>query len=257
MRRDSQNDDSNDTHLEGKNIMSKNQDLRSKISAPLHIGYILDGNRRWAKQHGLPTYEGHLAGVNALEEVIEANINSGVQYVSFYTWSTENWNRAEDEVRSTLKIIRSIFRRGLKRLIKEGCRFVALGDMESIPGDIRELIEQAEEQSKDGQRATLVMCFNYGGQQEIVRATQRLMESGVEPQGVSLESFAAKLDHPEVPPCDLIVRTSGEMRLSNFMLWRAAYSEFIFLEKFWPDMRESDVADIIEEYNRRERRYGG
>ena len=225
--------------------------------APTHIGYILDGNRRWAKKHGLPTYEGHLAGVTALEEVIEATINSGVKYVSFYTWSTENWNRAEEEVRATLKIIRSIFKKELKRLISEGCRFVALGDMESIPDDIKQIIKDTEYESRNGERATLAMCFNYGGQQEIVRATKRLMESSVDVNEIDLDSVAQHLDYPDVPPCDLIVRTSGEQRLSNFMLWRAAYAEFIFLEKFWPDMRAEDVAAIIEEYNQRDRRYGG
>lgn len=226
-------------------------------NVPQHIGYILDGNRRWARKHGLPTYEGHLAGVTALEEVIEASIDAGVQYVSFYTWSTENWNRAEEEVRATLKIIRSIFKRELKRLIQEGCKFVALGDMDSVPEDIRAMIREAEETSKDGTRATLAMCFNYGGQQEIVRAAQRIAAADIDAKDVTAKVFEKYLDHPDIPPCDLIVRTSGEQRLSNFMLWRSAYSEFMFIEKFWPDMRKEDVTAIIEEYNRRNRRYGG
>lgn len=226
-------------------------------SLPTHIGYILDGNRRWARSHGLPTYEGHLAGVNALEEVIEASVDAGVKYISFYTWSTENWNRAEEEVRATLKIIRSIFKRELKRMIKEGCRFVALGDLETIPKDIKKMILEAEEDSKDGTRATLAMCFNYGGQQEIVRATQRAIEAGAEPGDITNKNFVQYLDHPEVPPCDVIVRTSGEKRLSNFMLWRSAYSEFIFLDKNWPEMTKQDVVDILEEYKRRDRRIGG
>lgn len=226
-------------------------------NVPVHVGYILDGNRRWAKQHGLPTYEGHLAGVTALEDVIEASVNAGIQYISFYTWSTENWNRAEEEVRATLKIIRSIFKRELKRLTQEGCKFVALGDMESIPDDIRKLIAEAEAESKDGTRATLAMCFNYGGQQEIVRATQRIMKAGVEPSALTPEEFAKYLDHPDIPPCDIVVRTSGEQRLSNFMLWRSAYSEFLFIDKLWPDMRADDVNAILEEYNRRSRRFGG
>lgn len=231
--------------------------LSTERAVPTHIGYILDGNRRWAKQHGLPTYEGHLAGVTALEEVIEGSINAGVKYISFYTWSTENWNRAEEEVRSTLKIIRSIFKRELKRLTQEGCKFVALGDMESIPEDIRKLIHEAEEESRDGKRATLAMCFNYGGQQEIVRATQRIIQAGVDAKKLDKETFAAYLDHPDIPPCDIVVRTSGEQRLSNFMLWRSAYSEFMFIDKLWPDMRSGDVDAIINEYSQRSRRFGG
>lgn len=227
-------------------------------SVPVHIGYILDGNRRWAKKHGLPTYEGHLAGVASLEEVLEATIEAGVKYVSFYTWSTENWNRAEEEVRATMKIVRNVFKKELKRLIKEDCRFVVLGDRSTIPEDINEMIAEAEVSSASGKRATLAMCFNYGGQQEIVRAVNKILATpGLQGTSLQPEDFEGFIDHPEIPECDVIVRTSGEQRLSNFMLWRSAYSEFIFLDKYWPDMRASDVAGILEEYNRRNRRHGG
>lgn len=224
---------------------------------PSHIGFILDGNRRWAKKHGLPTYEGHLAGVNALEDVLEACVDQGVKYISFYTWSTENWSRAEDEVRSTMKIIRSMFGRELKRLMKKGCKFVAMGDLETIPSDIKKMIEKAENDSKDGDSSTLIMCFNYGGQQEIIRAAQRAIEEGIEAEDLTRENFTQYLDHPEIPACDVIVRTSGEKRLSNFMLWRSAYSEIIFMDKLWPEMKADDVTDILEEYKRRDRRFGG
>mgnify|MGYP003440091316 CR=1 FL=1 len=225
-------------------------------AVPQHIGYILDGNRRWAKKHGLPTYEGHLAGVNALEEVIRESIEQGVKYISFYTWSTENWSRAEVEVSGIMKLVRMLFKRELKKLIKEGCRLLVMGSREQVPDDILAMIDKAEAESRGGTRATLIMCFNYGGQQEIVRAAQRIAAAGVDPAELDVEGFANYLDHPDIPPCDLIVRTSGEQRLSNFMLWRSAYSEFIFLEKLWPDMRKEDVTGIIEEYNNRSRRYG-
>jgi undecaprenyl diphosphate synthase len=223
---------------------------------PQHIGYILDGNRRWAKKHGLPTYEGHLAGYGALEEVIDATAEAGVKYISFYTWSTENWSRAEDEVRGIMKLIRRLFKTDIKRFVQKGYKLVVLGGRENLPDDICQMIDEAEEASKNGTKATLAMCFNYGGQQEIVRAAQRIAADGIDPKDVTAEQFEKYLDHPDIPPCDLIVRTSGEQRLSNFMLWRSAYSEFIFLEKFWPDMRPSDVTAIIEEYNQRSRRYG-
>lgn len=223
---------------------------------PQHIGYILDGNRRWAKKHGLPTYEGHLAGYGALEEVIDATAEAGVKYISFYTWSTENWSRAEEEVRGIMKLIRRLFKTDIKRFVQKGYKLVVLGGRENLPDDICQMIDEAEEASKDGTKATLAMCFNYGGQQEIVRAAQRIAAEGIDPNEVTAEQFEKYLDHPDIPPCDLIVRTSGEQRLSNFMLWRSAYSEFIFLEKFWPDMRPSDVTAIIEEYNQRSRRYG-
>lgn len=224
---------------------------------PQHIGYILDGNRRWAKKHGLPTYEGHLAGYNALKEVIEATADAGVRYISFYTFSTENWNRAEDEVRGLMKLIRQLFRGDLKRLVRDGYRLVVLGGREGIPDDILKMIDEAEEASRDGQKATLAMCFNYGGQQEIVRAAQRAIASGIQPDDITNTNFVQFIDHPDVPPCDMIVRTSGEQRLSNFMLWRSAYSELLFLEKFWPEMTKRDVDGILEEYQTRTRRFGG
>lgn len=227
------------------------------MKVPQHIGYILDGNRRWAKKHDLPTYEGHLAGVNALEEVIRESIEQGVKYISFYTWSTENWTRAEAEVSGIMKLVRMLFRRELKKLIQEGCRLLVMGSREQVPDDILAMIDKAEHESREGTGATLIMCFNYGGQQEIVRAVRRVAAAGIDPAELDVEGFASYLDHPEIPPCDLIVRTSGEQRLSNFMLWRSAYSEFIFLEKFWPDMRKEDVTAIIEEYNKRSRRFGG
>lgn len=227
------------------------------LEVPTHIGYILDGNRRWAKKHGLPTYEGHLAGYNALKEVIEASADAGVKYISFYTFSTQNWSRAESEVRGIMKLIRRLYKTDIKQLTKEGFRLVIMGGDEHVPDDIQKLGHEAEEKSQYGTRATLVMCFNYGGQEEIVRATRRIVEKGVEAKDVTMETVAAAMDHPDVPPCDLIVRTSGEQRLSDFMLWRAAYSEFIFLEKYWPEMTKNDVADILEEYKRRNRRFGG
>lgn len=224
---------------------------------PQHVGLIIDGNRRWAKKHGLPPWEGHLAGVTALEDVLRQLVNRGVKYISFYTWSTENWKRAEDEVTAFMGLIRRLFKNELKRLLKEDCRFVALGEREGMPPDILQMIQEAEEESKNNSRATLVMCFNYGGQQEIATAARRIVEAGVPAEQITNELFARYIDHPEVPPCDLIVRTSGEERLSNFMLWRSAYSEFIFVDKFWPDIRPADVTAILEEYNRRNRRHGG
>ena len=224
---------------------------------PTHIGFILDGNRRWARQHGLPTYEGHLAGYNALKEVIAATADAGVRYISFYSFSTQNWNRAEDEVNGIMSLIRRLFKSDVKQLVKEGYKVVVLGSRDRLPADIVTMIDQAEEVSRDGARATLAMCFNYGGQEEIVRAAQRLIEQGVAAEDITLESFAGAIDHPDIPPCDLIVRTSGEQRLSDFILWRSAYSEFLFLDKFWPEMTKEDVTAILEEYSVRQRRFGG
>lgn len=224
--------------------------------APRHVGFILDGNRRWAKKHGLPTYEGHLAGYNALKDVIEATADAGVQYISFYTWSTENWSRAEEEVRGVMKLIRRLFKIDLKELQKKGYKLVVLGGLENLPEDIKQMITEVQATSATGTRATLAMCFNYGGQQEIVRATQKAIRDGVDSNELDTESFRQYLDHPEVPDCDVIVRTSGEKRLSNYMLWRSAYSELIFIDKLWPEMTSQDVDDILNEYSKRNRRIG-
>lgn len=224
---------------------------------PTHVGYILDGNRRWAKAHGLPTYEGHLAGYNALYDVIAATSDAGVKFISLYTFSTQNWNRAESEIRGIMRLIRRLFKSDIKRLVKDGYRVVVLGSREGVPDDIVKFITDAEVMSRAGDKATLAVCFNYGGQEEIVRAAKRLIEQKKSSDEVTLDSFALALDHPEVPPCDLIVRTSGEQRLSDFMLWRSAYSEFIFLEKFWPEMTKQDVTDILNTYLQRKRRFGG
>lgn len=231
--------------------------MTSNAAIPQHVGYILDGNRRWAKKHGLPTYEGHLAGYNALYDVIEATSDAGVKYISLYTFSTQNWNRAEEEVRGLMRLIRRMFKSDLKRLIKDGYKVAVLGSRQGVPDDIVALIDDAEQQSRAGNRATLAICFNYGGQEEIVRAAQRLIEQKKSSDEITLASFTQALDHPEVPPCDLIVRTSGEERLSDFMLWRAAYSEFIFLDKFWPEMTKEDVTSILDTYTARSRRFGG
>lgn len=226
---------------------------------PLHIGYILDGNRRWAQKHGLPTYEGHLAGYNALKDIIEATADRGVRYISFYTFSTENWKRAAGEVRGIMNLIRGLFRTDLKELQKKGYKLVILGSREGLPKDIARMCDEAEATGAkiESPKATLAMCFNYGGQQEVVEAARNAIRAGANPDELNNENFVQFLMHPEVPPCDLIVRTSGERRLSNFMLWRAAYSEFLFLEKYWPEMTSTDVDAILEEYSARKRRFGG
>ena len=231
--------------------------MSDKSLVPQHIGYILDGNRRWAKKHGLPTYEGHLAGYNALKDIVSATADAGVKYISFYTFSTQNWNRAEEEVKGIMSLIRRLFKTDIKQLVEDGYKVVVLGSREQLPDDLSKMIDEAQEVSAGGTRATLAMCFNYGGQDEIVRAAQRCVEAGISAEEITLDSFASFLDYPEVPACDLVVRTSGEQRLSDYMLWRSAYSEFLFLDKFWPEMTPEDVTEILEEYANRHRRFGG
>lgn len=223
---------------------------------PRHIGYILDGNRRWATQHSLPEYDGHLAGYNALMEVIEATFNAGVEYVSVYAFSTENWKRSPKEVSNLMKLTMHAFSSDLKRLVKHGITIRFLGTKDGLSGKLIETMEKAEAATRSFQGRTLAVCFNYGGQQEIVEAVKKCMRDGVHPEQLDEHAIAARLYAAEVPPVDMVVRTSGEQRLSNFMLWRIAYSEFLFLDKYWPDMQRDDVQGVIAEFNRRQRRFG-
>ena len=223
---------------------------------PRHIGYIVDGNRRWAKAHGLPTYEGHLAGYNAIQDIAKATFDAGVEYVSAYIFSTENWKRSEDEVSKLMGLVLRLLKSDLHLFQENNIRLKVLGSRDNVSEKILKEIDNAERETADNTGGTLGLCFNYGGQLEIADAVKPIIENGVAAKDVTPELIAQHLYVPEIPPCDLVVRTSGEQRLSNFMLWRSAYSEFMFLEKNWPDMTKQDVTDILEAYKKRERRIG-
>jgi undecaprenyl diphosphate synthase len=223
---------------------------------PHHLGFILDGNRRWAKLHSLPEYDGHLAGYNSLREVLEGAFEQGVKFVSIYAFSTENWKRDKQEVSNLMKLAARAINSDLKRFIERGIRVRFVGRREGVSGKLLDGVDKAEEATRFLKNGTVLVCFNYGGQQEIADAARKCIEDGLKPEEVTEEAIAQRLYAPDAPPMDMVVRTSGEQRLSNFMLWRAAYSELFFLEKYWPDMTKQDVADIIKEYNRRSRRFG-
>ena len=226
-------------------------------SVPKHVGYIVDGNRRWAKKHGVPVYEGHLAGYNAAKEVVIETFDQGVEYVSAYTFSTENWKRGQDEVGNIMKLMLRMLTSDIGIFQDNNIRFMWAGIEDGLSGSILKALKKAEEMTKDNTRATFVLCFNYGGYQEIADAVKKVIQSGTAADEITPELISGNLYAPDVPPVDLIVRTSGEQRLSNFMLWRASYSELLFLEKLWPDMTKDDVTAILEEYSRRDRRIGG
>jgi undecaprenyl diphosphate synthase len=224
---------------------------------PRHIGYIVDGNRRWAKKHGLPTYEGHLAGYNTIIEVVMATFDAGVEVVSAYTFSTENWKRSEQEVSKLMGLVLRLLTSDIHILQENNIRLRVLGSKDRLSKGILKAIGEAEEKTKDNTRGTLAVCFNYGGQLEIAEACKKIIQEGVSAEEVTPELLSEHMYAPDLPPLDIIVRTSGENRTSNFMLWRSAYSEFLFLEKLWPDMTKDDVTAILEEYLRRGRRFGG
>lgn len=224
---------------------------------PTHLGFIIDGNRRWAKQHGIPAYEGHLAGYNALKDVLYEAFDRGVKYASVYAFSTENWKRAEEEVGYLLKLALRLVKSDLHELIERNIRFRHVGDKRTLPPKVAKAMTEAEEKTRNLTGGVLCACFNYGGQHEIVEAARKCVEDGLTGEEIDEDAIAARLYAPEVPPVDMVVRTSGEHRISNFMLWRIAYSELMFIDKFWPAMTKDDITTIIEEYARRNRRFGG
>ncbi|MFZ3009661.1 MAG: polyprenyl diphosphate synthase [Candidatus Microsaccharimonas sp.] len=224
---------------------------------PRHVGYIIDGNRRWAKKHGLPTYEGHLAGYNAVKEVAFATLEQGVSFMSVYVFSSENWKRSQEEVKALMSLVLRLFTTDSKMFDENNIKLKVLGMREGLDTKIVKAIDKLEERTKNNTAGTLAVCLNYGGQREIVDAVKKIVQSGIDADKIDETLIAENLYGSEVPPVDVIVRTSGEKRLSNFMLWRSAYSELIFMDKMWPDMTKDDVTAIIKEYSRRHRRFGG
>lgn len=228
----------------------------TELKVPTHIGFIVDGNRRWAKKHGLPAYEGHLAGYNAIQDVAKATLEAGVKYMSAYIFSTENWKRSQDEVNKLMGLVLKMLTADLHLFEENNIKLKVLGSREGVSERINKAIDDAEARTADNTGGTLALCFNYGGKLEIVDAVKKIVQSGIPAEQITPETIDDNLYAPEIPPVDLIVRTSGEQRLSNFMLWRAAYSEMLFIDKTFPDMTKQDVTDIINEYNKRSRRFG-
>lgn len=231
--------------------------MSEKSAIPQHIGYIVDGNRRWAKSRGLSAFEGHRAGYKVLKDVALATLAAGVPYASAYVFSTENWKRSEAEVSKLMGLIILAFKADLHIFIDKNVRLKIIGSRERLSDKVNKVLDEAEAKTADLTGGTFIICLNYGGQAEIADACKKIVQAGVGAEEITPELIAQYLYAPEVPPIDVVVRTSGEQRLSNFMLWRAAYSELLFLDKLWPDMTKDDVTGILEEYSRRSRRFGG
>jgi undecaprenyl diphosphate synthase len=227
------------------------------INIPRHVGYIVDGNRRWAKERGLAPYEGHVAGYKVVHEVIKATFEAGVEFVSAYIFSTENWKRDQDEINKILNLFFQLLNDDISILNENNIKFKVLGSRMGLSSELIKAIDDAEKSTAKNSRGTFALCFNYGGQLEIVEAVQNIIKEGSAADDIDVDFISKHIYVPEVPPIDIVVRTSGEKRLSNFMLWRSAYSEIMFLDKMWPDMTKSDVTDIINEYSNRSRRFGG
>ncbi|MDD4989132.1 MAG: polyprenyl diphosphate synthase [Candidatus Pacebacteria bacterium] len=220
------------------------------------VGIILDGNRRWAKANGLPSLEGHRRGYNKLRELSDWTEEKGIEYVTVYAFSTENWNRSKEEVMYLMDLFRILLKKDLPEFHKKGKRLRFIGDLKRLAPDLQEGIKKAEELTKNNTRGTLCACISYGGRGEIVNATREMIKKGMKPEDVTEESFIKNLYAPDIPDPELIIRTGGEMRLSNFLTWQSIYSEFFFPKKFWPEFEKEDFFAILEEFATRKRNHG-
>ena len=218
-----------------------------------HLGIIADGNRRWAKEQGLPTIEGHKKGLEAIEKLVGAAAKAKIPFITFYVFSTENWGRSADEVGYIMKLAETRILKYAERLAKNNAKLLILGSKAKIAPQLASLIERAEKITENCTGITVCFCFNYGGEQEIADAANIASEADKE---ITPETIRKHLYHPEVPDVDMVVRTSGEERISGFMLWRAAYAELMFIEKYFPAMQETDIEEILNEYENRNRRFG-
>lgn len=230
------------------------------MRVPNHIAIILDGNGRWAKKRGMPRSFGHVKGCENLEDICEVAKELGVKYLTVYAFSTENWKRSKEEVDGLMKLFRNYLKKCIKISQKNNMRVKVIGDITAFDSDIQESIEKLEDFSKDFTDLHFQIALNYGSRDEITRAVNRMLEdqkAGKLETPVSQDTISGYLDTAGIPDPDLMIRTSGELRLSNFLLWQMAYTEFYFTEVAWPDFNKAELIKAIEKYNQRDRRYGG
>ncbi len=228
---------------------------------PTHVAIIMDGNGRWAARRGLPRVEGHRRGVDAIRRAVRSAIELGVKYLTVYSFSSENWRRPAQEISDLMGLLKRFVRHDLADLHAENVRVRIIGERDGLSPDILILLDEAEELTRRNSGLNLTIAFNYGGRQEIARAVRKLADQvkagTLEPGAIDLEAIEAALDTGGIPDPDLVIRTSGEQRVSNFLTWQTAYSEFVFLPAFWPDFDHATFKAAIDEYCRRDRRFGG
>jgi undecaprenyl diphosphate synthase len=224
---------------------------------PTHVAIIMDGNGRWARERGLPRMAGHRAGTESIRRVIERFADYGVQCLTLYAFSTENWARPKAEVSGLMRILSHVIKRETSNFHKEGIRLRHIGRLDGLSPKLRQQVSAAIELTKDNQRMTVCIAFNYGGRTEILDAVRRVMANGIDPQALDETSFARYLYTADIPDPDLIIRTAGEMRVSNFLLWQGAYAEFHSIPIYWPDFDCSHIDEALLAYSQRRRRFGG
>jgi len=233
-----------------------NETLEIPENTPQHVAIIMDGNGRWAAARGLPRLAGHRAGTENLRTIIEAAVEFNIQYLTIYAFSTENWKRPEQEVKGLMRIFRNMLDRELKNLHENGVQLRHLGRLDPIDQDLQRRVKEAIELTKDNTRLILNVAFNYGGRDEILYAVKKIIKDGLAPEDIDADVFSQYLFTAESPDPDLIIRTSGELRCSNFLLWQGAYSEWYYASAYWPDFDREELLKALVDYDQRDRRFG-
>ncbi len=236
------------------------EEIKNNPNRPQHVAIILDGNGRWAKKRGLPRMMGHNEGVKTVREIVTASAEAGVRYLTIYAFSKQNWNRPKDEVSSIMTLLLKTAQREIKELHRNNVRLKIIGDKNDLPKEARTVLDQGIELTKDNELLTLVVALSYGSRDEILRAVHSLAEdvkSGeLEPSDINETLLGSRLDTADIPDPDLIIRTSGEYRISNYLLWQSAYAEFYFADELWPDFHRQEYYKALLSYTQRERRFG-
>ena len=230
---------------------------KTNLPVPAHVAIIMDGNGRWAKARGLPRLAGHHAGTKNLRPIIRAAADAGIKYLTFFAFSTENWNRPEEEVEGLMALLSEFLETELQEMHKEGARFLHIGHLDGLAPSLRKKIEDAIELTRENERIDVILAFNYGGRDEIIYAVKKLIEAGTPAEAVDVKAMSDAMFTAGTPDPDIVIRTSGEKRTSNFLTWQTVYSEWFFPEVFWPDFSEEDLLKILAEYSKRDRRFGG
>lgn len=234
----------------------RERDQQTDPAVPVHVAIIMDGNGRWALARGLPRVAGHRAGTENLRRIIEACVEFGVKYLTIYAFSTENWGRPPEEVRGLMSIVEDVIDRELNELHQQGVQLRHIGRMERLRPSLKQKVLNAVDLTKNNDRLILNVAFNYGGRDEIVHAIQHMIEDGLKAEEINAEVVNRYLYTAGVPDPDLIIRTSGELRVSNFLIWQGAYSEWYFTPSYWPDFNKDEFRKALDEYSHRSRRYG-
>ncbi len=234
--------------------------MPTQSDVPRHIAIIMDGNGRWARERGLPRREGHRAGAEAVREALDACREAGVDFLTLYAFSSENWSRPQEEIRALMSLLERFLKEKAREMEERDIRLLAIGQLERLPAKTRRLLDSIIARTAGNRSMTLVLALSYGGREEIVCAARRIAEEAaagtLAPEDVDAGLFAARLQTAGIPDPDLLIRTSGEMRISNFLLWQISYAEIVILRKNWPDFRHTDLLDAVREYQRRHRRFG-